>query len=120
MKQSQKASEDLYTKALEIIRNAGPQGILQRDLWKALKVSSREGSRVALTLEKRSLIIREPVSQGRLKTFKLIAVSNDLKSSLEAIGGCPCFSCTNLSRCGSGQQISPENCEDLTGWLLKS
>lgn len=120
MKQDQKASEDLYAKALEIVRNAGSQGILQRDLWKALKVSSREGSRIALTLEKRSLIIREPVFQGRLKTFKLIAVSNNLKTSLEAIGGCPCFSCTNLLRCGSGQQISPENCEDLTEWLLKS
>lgn len=120
MKQGQKASEDLYAKALEIIRRAGSQGILQRDLWKVLRVSSREGSRIALTLEKRNLVVREPVLQGRLKTFKLIAVSNNLKTSLEAIGGCPCFSCTNLLRCGSGQQISPENCEDLTDWLLKS
>ncbi|MDH5815884.1 MAG: hypothetical protein QE164_03720 [Candidatus Nezhaarchaeota archaeon] len=120
MKQSQKESEDLYAKALEIIRSAGPQGILQRDLWKALKVSSREGSRIASALEKRNLIVRERVLQGRFKTFKLIAVSNDLKVSLEAMNGCPCFSCTNLLRCGSGQQISPENCEDLTEWLLKS
>ena len=119
MKRKQKSSEDLYTKALEIIRRAGPEGILQRDLWKLLNVSSREGSRIALALEKKGLIIREPVVQDRWKTFRLIAVSNDLKVSLETVTGCPCFSCMNLTRCGSGQPISPENCEDLTEWLLK-
>lgn len=119
MERSRKAHDEIYVKALEIIRRAGPQGIWQRDLWKTLKVSSREGSRIALTLEKKGLIIREPVVQGRLKTFRLIAVSNDLKVSLEAIEGCPCFSCMNLSRCGAGQPISPENCEDLTNWLSK-
>jgi len=119
MKRKQKITEDLYAKALEIIRKAGPQGILQRDLWKSLNVSSREGSRIALALEKRGLIIREPVTQECWKTFRLVAISNDLRVSLETVEGCPCFSCMNLSRCGSGQQISPENCEDLTEWLLK-
>ncbi|RLF12844.1 MAG: hypothetical protein DRJ68_00105 [Thermoprotei archaeon] len=119
MKRKTKAAEDIYAKALDIIRKAGPDGILQKDLWKILKVSSREGSRIALTLEKRGLIIREPVAQDRWKTFKLVATSSDLKVSLETVEGCPCFSCMNLSRCGSGQHINPENCEDLTAWLLK-
>lgn len=120
MKRSRKDEEDVYLRALEIIRSAGPQGILQSDLWKTLSVGSREGSRIALTLEKRGLIIREPVHQGRLKTFRLITVSNNIKVSLDAIDDCPCFSCANLLRCGSGQPISPEKCEDLTRWLLKS
>lgn len=119
MKRNRKDGEDVYSKALEVISSAGSQGILQSDLWRALNVSSREGSRIALTLEKRGLIIREPVYRGRTKTFKLIAVSSDIKISLDAIDDCPCFSCVNLSRCGSRQPISPEKCEDLTRWLLK-
>ncbi|MCS7140004.1 MAG: hypothetical protein N3F04_04250 [Candidatus Nezhaarchaeota archaeon] len=119
MERKQKLSVDLYVKALDFIKKAGPQGILQRDLWKQLNVSSREGSRIALSLEKRGLIVREPVIQERWRTFRLIAVSNDLKIDLENIEGCPCFSCTNLTRCSTGQHISPENCEDLTRWLLK-
>jgi DNA-binding Lrp family transcriptional regulator len=119
VKRNRKDGEDVYSKALEVISSAGSQGILQSDLWRALNVSSREGSRIALTLEKRGLIIREPVYRGRTKTFKLIAVSSDIKISLDAIDDCPCFSCVNLSRCGSRQPISPEKCEDLTRWLLK-
>jgi DNA-binding Lrp family transcriptional regulator len=120
MKRSRKDEENVYSKALELISSAGPQGILQSDLWKALNVSSREGSRIALTLEKKGLIIREPVYKDRSKTFKLIAVSSVIKISLDAIDDCPCFSCANLLRCGSGQPLSPEKCEDLTRWLLKS
>jgi len=120
VKQSRKDDEDIYSKALKIISNAGLEGVLQSDLWRALNVSSREGSRIALTLERRGLIVREPVYRGRSKTFKLVAVSSNIRMSLDAIGDCPCFSCANLSRCGSGQLISPEKCEDLTRWLLKS
>jgi hypothetical protein len=120
VKRIQKDDEDVYSKALEMISSAGSQGILQSDLWKALKVSSREGSRIALTLERKGLIVREPIYKGRSKTFKLVAVSSDIKISLDAIDDCPCFSCANLLRCGGGQPISPEKCEDLTRWLLKS
>ncbi|MDI9619812.1 MAG: transcription factor TFIIIC [Candidatus Nezhaarchaeota archaeon] len=111
--------ESLCDKVLELIKKSGPQGMLQRDLWKRLKVSSREGSRLVSALERKGLIVREPITRGRLKTFKLMAVSHKLEIVLESVRGCPCFSCMNLVRCGSGQYVNPEKCEDLTAWLLK-
>ncbi|MEM1659349.1 MAG: hypothetical protein QXX87_01310 [Candidatus Jordarchaeales archaeon] len=31
--------------------------------------------------------------------------------------GCPCFTCSQISRCGAGQQISPNNCWKLTEYI---
>ena len=53
--------EGLTGKSFRIIINNGKDGILQSKLWKELDLTSRDGSRVAIRLEKRALIKREKI-----------------------------------------------------------
>ncbi|HDO20603.1 MAG: hypothetical protein NDF53_03080 [archaeon GB-1867-097] len=108
-------------KAIEVIRKAGEKGILQSELWKILGTDSREGSRIAIRLEKKGLINREPAVYAGKRTFKLTLIKREgRKVSIENVKGCPCFTCPNLTRCGEGQNITPIKCEKLTDWIMKN
>jgi hypothetical protein len=50
---------DLEQRALKLIMEKGDEGILQRDMWRELGATSRDGSRIALRLEAQQLITRE-------------------------------------------------------------
>jgi DNA-binding MarR family transcriptional regulator len=50
--------EDLTGKVFRTIISNGKDGILQSELWKELNLTSRDGSRLAIRLERRSLIRR--------------------------------------------------------------
>ncbi|MFX1518723.1 MAG: hypothetical protein ACFFCD_02215 [Promethearchaeota archaeon] len=111
----------LEDNAMKIIVDTGLQGILQADLWKKLETTSREGSRLAVRLEKAGLVKRvKELVDGRW-TFRLFAktVSTSKKESMDTLGGCPCFTCGDLVRCGNLQSISPVFCADLDHWLQK-
>lgn len=45
-------SESLETKAYEVVRETGENGVSQAKLWKLLGLTSREGSRLAKRLER--------------------------------------------------------------------
>ena len=47
----------------EIVAAYEDKGMLQSDLWKKLKLSNRDGSRLALRLERRGLIYRQMILQ---------------------------------------------------------
>lgn len=111
----------LEDNAMKIILNTGVQGILQSDLWKKLETTSREGSRLAVRLEKKGLINRKKeLVEGRW-SFRLIAKTSSTSKvgSENTLGGCPCFTCGDLARCGDLQSISPVYCIRLDHWLLK-
>ncbi|MHA1608152.1 MAG: helix-turn-helix transcriptional regulator [Candidatus Freyarchaeota archaeon] len=105
-------------KAYEIIREAGEKGLLQSDLWRKLGVNSREGSRVAMRLEKKGLIRRlRELYKGRW-TYRIFANEKEnVEVKWNTLGGCPCFTCKQISRCGIGQPISPIRCWKLTEWI---
>lgn len=114
--------EQLEEKAMEIIRSRGDEGIYQHELWKALGLDSREGSRLALRLLKKGLIIREPTVHNGRRTYKLyVAKQEKLKARLEVhIGNAieiPCFSCRNLEKCHNGGFFDPATCLILRRWL---
>src|SRR5687768_18098785 len=46
-------NEDLAGRGLRIITDKGKGGIVQSQLWKELELNSRDGSRLAISLEKR-------------------------------------------------------------------
>jgi len=107
---------DLEQKALQSITNTGNEGVLQSDLWRKLGASSREGSRIALKLEKRGLIHRKrELCDGRW-TYRLYP--KRLPASINSIADCPCLMCPDSPRCGSSGAITPQGCEKLTEWLL--
>ncbi len=112
----------LEEKALEIIRSRGDEGIYQYELWKLLGLDSREGSRLALRLLKKGLIVRKPAVHNGRRTYKLyiakpvkeeVKVSVDFGSFLEI----PCFTCPHLERCYRGGFYDPVKCPVLRSWL---
>lgn len=103
-------------KALQFIVTMGNDGVLQSELWRKLDATSREGSRIALKLERKGLIRRErELCEGRW-TYRLYP--NRQPPSINSIIDCPCLMCPEDSRCGAWSAISPNNCRKLTNWIL--
>ena len=90
--------------------------MLQSELWRKLRGSSREGSRIALKLEGKGLIRREKELFNGRWTYRLYP--KRLPASIDSIADCPCLMCPESSRCGSSGNVSPQTCEKLTEWLL--
>ena len=105
----------LERRALEIILNKGEEGILQSELWKELEASSRVGSRISLNLGKKNLITRQrELSDGRW-TYRVFVNIRSL--DIDSISTIPCVSCSEILKCESGGELSPETCKILTIWL---
>jgi len=107
---------DLEQKALRLIVNAGSKGMLQSKLWRKLSASSREGSRIAIKLEKKGLIRRERELYAGRWTFRLYPTRQPI--SIDSIIDLPCFMCPEVSRCGPWSSVTPYDCEKLTEWIL--
>jgi hypothetical protein len=107
---------DLEQKALQFIMNTGFDGILQSDLWRKLRASSREGSRIAIKLEGKRLIRREKELRDGRWTYRLYP--KRLPARIDSIADVPCLMCPDNPRCDPSSAISPQNCEKLTEWLL--
>ena len=107
---------ELEHKALDVISNNGTDGVLQSELWRKLDATSREGSRIALKLETKGLILREKeLYEGRW-TYRLFPKRKP--ASLNSIIDSPCLMCPNDPRCGAWSPISPNDCPRLTMWIL--
>ncbi len=106
---------DLEHTALIAIINEGSQGVLQSDLWRKLGAGSREGSRIAIKLEKKGLIRRERELNGGRWTHRLYPKRQHV--SIASLIECPCLMCADDSRCGISNSISPTECEKLTLWI---
>jgi len=107
---------DLEQKAFQFIMNTGYEGVLQSELWRKLKASSREGSRIALKLEDKGLIRREKELRDGRWTYRLYP--KRLPASIDSIADCPCLMCPDNPRCDPSSATSPQSCEKLTEWLL--
>lgn len=103
-------------KAFKLILESGDEGILQSDMWRKLKASSREGSRISLRLEARNLIKRErELSNGRW-TYRIFIKRKPLE--IDSLIDIPCMICENIQKCERNGEISPASCVSLTKWLL--
>ncbi len=113
---------ELEQRALEIIKSRGEDGIYQNELWKMLGIDSREGSRIALRLLKKGLIVREPVVHNGRRTYRLVLakpvqVQVKVNVALDVVLEIPCFTCPNLERCHVGGFFDPRTCPLLNHWL---
>lgn len=114
-------SNDLERKILEIVRESGEKGILQRDLWKILGIDSRNGSRVIRRLEQRGYLTREAVMYKGRKTYIVRATQKALTPLVidELLKSIPCFTCEYLEKCGEGAEINPTKCDKINKWILE-
>jgi hypothetical protein len=110
--------DKLTNKVCEIIADFEDKGMLQSDLWKKLKLNSRDGSRLALRLERRGLISREKILQKGRWTYKLIIEQAPIK--LESLMNSPCLTCTVEQKCdfeNAYPEPSPLHCQLIEDWV---
>jgi len=110
--------DDLEYNAFQVIAMKGREGILQCELWKELKTSGRDGSRIALKLENKNLIRREKELYNGRWTYRLFAKKKPVE--IESIIDISCVSCSDISKCEAGSEISPNSCVELNRWLLSA
>ena len=118
--QIEKMDMDRITnKVCEIVAGYEENGMLQSDLWKKLKLSSRDGSRLALRLERRGLISREKILQKGRWTYKLIIEQTPI--SLESLQESPCLTCPVEQKCdvaNAPPEPSPLHCQLIEDWVI--
>ncbi|HKZ61473.1 MAG TPA: transcriptional regulator [Nitrososphaera sp.] len=118
MKLNEAQIEDLTGKVFRTIISNGKDGILQSALWKELDLTSRDGSRVAIRLERRSLIRREKMLENGRWTYKLFACKLPVDTS--SIEQAPCLTCPVEHMCSLDGSYSPTSCNLIEDWLINS
>ena len=108
--------ERLTNKVCEIVAVTGTEGMIQSELWKKLKLSSRDGSRLALKLERMGIISREKILENGRWTYKLIIKKTPV--STQSIEDAPCLTCPVEQKCSLEGEISPRTCQLIEDWVL--
>ena len=108
--------EKLTNKVCDIVAKYETDGMLQSELWKKLKPTSRDGSRLALKLERLGIISREKILEKGRWTYKLIIKRTPV--STESIEDAPCLTCPVEQKCSLEGEISPLTCQLIEDWVL--
>ena len=108
--------DKMCNRVCEMIAGYETNGTLQSELWKKLKLSSRDGSRLALKLERMGMITREKILEKERWTYKLII--KKIPISTKSIEGAPCLTCPVQSKCSIDGEISPKTCQWIEDWVL--
>jgi len=108
--------DKMCNRVCENIADYESVGILQSQLWKKYKLSSRDGSRLALKLERMGMITREKILEKERWTYKLIIKKTPI--STRSIEGSPCLTCPVESKCSLDGEISPKTCQWIEDWVM--
>ncbi|MEK0320254.1 MAG: transcriptional regulator, partial [Nitrosopumilus sp.] len=108
--------ERLTNKICDILAERESSGMFQSELWKKLKLTSRDGSRLALKLERMGTITREKLLEKDRWTYKLILKKTPI--STQSIVNAPCLVCPVEQKCSLEGEISPRNCQFIEDWVI--
>ena len=108
--------ERLTNKICDVLAERESEGMFQIELWKKLKLTSRDGSRLALKLERMGTIYREKILDKGRWTYKLILKKTPI--STLSIENAPCLVCPVEQKCSLEGEISPRNCQFIEDWVL--
>jgi len=108
--------EKLTSKVCDILADRESKGMIQSDIWKKLKLTSRDGSRLALKLERQGTITREKILEKGRWTYKLILKKTPISTA--SIVNAPCLTCPVEQRCTLEGEISPRTCQLIEDWVL--
>ncbi len=108
--------ERLTNKVCDILAERESDGMFQSELWKKLKLTSRDGSRLALKLERIGFITREKLLENNRWTYKLILKKTPI--STQSIENAPCLVCPVEQKCSLDGEISPTNCQFIEDWVI--
>ena len=108
--------ERLTNRVCDILAERESEGMFQSELWKKLKLTSRDGSRLALKLERMGTITREKILEKGRWTYKLILKKTPI--STQSIENAPCLVCPVEQKCSLEGEISPRNCQFIEDWVI--
>ena len=108
--------ERLTNKVYDILAERESDGMFQSELWKKLKLSSRDGSRLALKLERMGTITREKLLEKGRWTYRLIIKKTPV--STQSIENAPCLVCPVEQKCSIDGEISPKSCQFIEDWVI--
>ena len=108
--------DKMCNRVCEIIADYETDGVFQSELWKKLKLSSRDGSRLALKLERMGMITREKILEKERWTYKLII--KKIPISTKSLEGSPCLTCPVEAKCSLDSEISPKTCQWIEDWVI--
>jgi len=108
--------EKLTTRVCNIVAERGEDGMLQSELWKKLKLTSRDGSRLALKLERRGIVKREKILENGRWTYKLKI--SKMPVGTQTIEAAPCLICPVESKCTIDGEVSPRTCPLIEQWVI--
>jgi DNA-binding MarR family transcriptional regulator len=108
--------ERLTNKVYDILAERESDGMFQSELWKKLKLSSRDGSRLALKLERMGTITREKLLEKGRWTYRLIIKKTPV--STQSIENAPCLVCPVEQKCSIDGEISPKSCQLIEDWVI--
>ena len=95
--------ERLTNKVCDILAERESDGMFQSELWKKLKLTSRDGSRLALKLERMGTINREKILEKGRWTYKLILKKTPI--STQSIENAPCLVCPVEQKCSLKEKL---------------
>ncbi len=113
---------DLTSRMYKLVVIHNTEGVLQSQVWKELGLSSRDGSRIAIRLEKRGIIERGKILANGRWTYKFMAIR--LPVDFRSIELIPCTICAHEKKCRPDGIINPCNCplereeHGLVDWTL--
>jgi len=108
--------DKMCNRVCENIADYESDGILQSQLWKKYKLSSRDGSRLALKLERMGMITRKKILEKERWTYKLIIKKTPI--STKSIEGSPCLTCPVEAKCSLDGEVSPKTCQWIEDWVM--
>jgi len=108
--------ERLTNKVCDILAERESNGMFQSELWKKLKLTSRDGSRLSLKLERMGTITREKILEKERWTYKLILKKTPI--STQSIVNAPCLVCPVEQKCSLEGEISPRTCQLIEDWVI--
>lgn len=108
---------DLTSRVYKLVVERGRDGVLQSEIWKELRLTSRDGSRLAIRLERRGLIGRVKVLEDGRWTYKLTPLR--FPTDMASIEKAPCIVCQFESKCSINGEISPYICPWIGPWVIQ-
>ncbi len=108
---------DLTSRVYKLVVERGRDGVLQSEIWKELGLTSRDGSRLAIRLERRGLIGRVKVLEEGRWTYKLTPLR--FPTDMTSIEKAPCIVCQYEPKCSVEGEISPYVCPWIGPWVIE-
>jgi predicted DNA-binding transcriptional regulator len=108
---------DLTSRVYKLVVERGKDGVLQSEIWKELGLTSRDGSRLAIRLEKRGMIKRVKVLDDGRWTYKLTPLR--LPANISSMESAPCIVCPVESKCSANSDVNPFSCPLIGPWVVR-